>query len=67
MADPRPDPEPLPSGHPLWDLENCIITPHVANTPEMGLMLLAERVQENTRLYGSGRELIGLVDLDLGY
>jgi len=22
------DPEPLPNDHPLWDLENCLITPH---------------------------------------
>ena len=29
------DPEPLPDGHPLWSLENCIITPHTADTPEM--------------------------------
>ena len=29
------DPEPLPDGHPLWDLPNCIITPHTANTTEM--------------------------------
>ena len=61
------DPEPLPAGHPLWGFDNCIITPHVANTPEMGLELLAERVVENTRRYSSGQELIGLVDLDLGY
>lgn len=61
------DPEPLPTGHPLWDFDNCIITPHVGNTPEMGLDLLAERVTENTRLYRDGAELIGPVDLDLGY
>ena len=29
------EPEPLPEGHPLWSLPNCIITPHVGNTPEM--------------------------------
>ena len=29
------DPEPLPDGHPLWDLDNCIITPHTADTEEM--------------------------------
>ncbi|HEX4219940.1 MAG TPA: NAD(P)-dependent oxidoreductase, partial [Acidimicrobiales bacterium] len=29
------DPEPLPDGHPLWSLPNCIITPHTADTPEM--------------------------------
>src|SRR5699024_8961630 len=25
------DPEPLPEGHPLFQLENVILTPHVAN------------------------------------
>lgn len=61
------DPEPLPDGHPLWDLENCIITPHVGNTPEMGLKLLARRVTENVRRYIAGEELLGPVDVDLGY
>lgn len=61
------DPEPLPEGHPLWDMENCIITPHVGNTPEMGLKLLARRVTENVRRYIAGEELLGPVDVDLGY
>lgn len=26
------DPEPLPQGHPLWERENVIITPHIAST-----------------------------------
>jgi hypothetical protein len=41
------DPEPLPEGHPLWTLPNCIVTPHVGNTPEMARPLLAERVRAN--------------------
>jgi phosphoglycerate dehydrogenase-like enzyme len=61
------NPEPLPAGHPLWGLENCIITPHVGNTPEMGLDLLAERVTENVGRYAAGETLLGPVDLDLGY
>jgi phosphoglycerate dehydrogenase-like enzyme len=29
------EPEPLPPGHPLWSVPNCLITPHVAgSTPE---------------------------------
>lgn len=24
------DPEPLPADHPLWEAENCVITPHVS-------------------------------------
>lgn len=61
------EPEPLPDGHPLWSFENCIITPHVGNTPLMGLDLLAERVTENTRRYSTGEQLLGPIDLDLGY
>jgi phosphoglycerate dehydrogenase-like enzyme len=61
------DPEPLPEGHPLWDLPNCIITPHVANTPEMAIPLLAERVKLNVARFSAGQELIGLVDVKAGY
>jgi phosphoglycerate dehydrogenase-like enzyme len=61
------DPEPLPDDHPLWSLPNCIITPHVANTPEMALPLLAARITENVRRWGSGEPLIGLVDPAVGY
>jgi phosphoglycerate dehydrogenase-like enzyme len=29
------DPEPLPTGHPLWSAPNCLITPHIGgSTPE---------------------------------
>lgn len=61
------DPEPLPDGHPLWGLPNCLVTPHVANTPEMGLKLLAERVTQNVERYLRGDELVGLVDIEAGY
>jgi phosphoglycerate dehydrogenase-like enzyme len=61
------DPEPLPDDHPLWSVPNCIITPHVANTPEMALPLLAARITENVRRWASGEPLIGLVDPSLGY
>ena len=61
------DPEPLPDGHPLWDEPNCIITPHVANTPEMGLPLIARRVRENVERWIRGDELIGPVDVQAGY
>ncbi len=60
-------PEPLPDGHPLWDLPNCIITPHVGNTPEMGLALLDRRVTENVRRFGAAEPLLGPVNAALGY
>jgi phosphoglycerate dehydrogenase-like enzyme len=61
------DPEPLPDGHPLFAIESCIVTPHVANTPEMGLPLIAARVRGNVERFASGAPLEGLVDVDLGY
>jgi phosphoglycerate dehydrogenase-like enzyme len=61
------DPEPLPDDHPLWSLPNAIITPHVGNTPEMGRVLLAARVRDNVRRFAQGRELLGPVDVELGY
>ncbi|MBV1892471.1 MAG: D-isomer specific 2-hydroxyacid dehydrogenase family protein [Ilumatobacteraceae bacterium] len=61
------DPEPLPDEHPLWSLPNCIITPHVGNTPDMAIPLLSARVTENVRRFGAGDNLIGLVDVDAGY
>jgi phosphoglycerate dehydrogenase-like enzyme len=61
------DPEPLPDGHPLWDLPNCIITPHTANTEDMAVGLLSSRITENVRRFASGEELLGIVDPELGY
>jgi phosphoglycerate dehydrogenase-like enzyme len=61
------DPEPLPDGHPLWELPNCIITPHVGNTPEMARPLLQERITTNVRRWLADEPLIGLVDVSLGY
>ena len=61
------DPEPLPSGHPLWDLDNCLITPHTANTWQMAEPLFATRVGTNVDRYQRKEPLLGLVDPELGY
>ena len=61
------DPEPLPAGHPLWDLPKVIVTPHTANTEEMAEPLLAARITENVRRWTAGEPLIGLVDPAAGY
>ncbi|MGH9125920.1 MAG: NAD(P)-dependent oxidoreductase, partial [Acidimicrobiales bacterium] len=61
------DPEPLPDGHPLWGLPNCLITPHTANTEQMAIPLLVGRIVENVRRFGAGEPLEGVVDPDLGY
>lgn len=61
------DPEPLPSHHVLWSLDNCIITPHVGNTPEMAVPLLAERIRFNVAQFVHGDPLVGTVDPNSGY
>jgi phosphoglycerate dehydrogenase-like enzyme len=61
------DPEPLPDGHPLWDLPNCIITPHTADTIEMVIPLLADRIRTNVRLLADDQPLVGRVDAAAGY
>jgi len=61
------DPEPLPEGHPLWDLPNCIITPHQANTAAMAIPPLMRRIRDNVARFASGQPLEGVVDPSLGY
>jgi phosphoglycerate dehydrogenase-like enzyme len=61
------DPEPLPDRHALWEIPNCIITPHTADTIEMVLPLLAERICTNVAHFAAGVPLVGLVDPEAGY
>ena len=61
------DPEPLPDDSPLWDLPNCLITPHTANPWQTAQPLLAGRITDNVRRAADGQPLLGLVDLDEGY
>ena len=61
------DPEPLPDGHPLWDLPNAIITPHTADWPEVVTELLAARIRTNVSRFALGQPLDGVVDPDAGY
>jgi phosphoglycerate dehydrogenase-like enzyme len=60
------DPEPLPPDHPLWQMGNVIITPHVASGGGNGdrqLILL----RENLRRFAAGDALLNVVDPALGY
>ena len=61
------DPEPLPDGHPLWRCQNCLITPHTANPPQLERKLLSLRIQENIRRRSQGIDLEGVIDPVLGY
>jgi len=61
------DPEPLPSGHPLWAEPRCLITPHSADTPEMTAPLLAERIRLNVGAFLADGRFVGVVDPRIGY
>ncbi|MDP9498179.1 MAG: D-isomer specific 2-hydroxyacid dehydrogenase family protein [Actinomycetota bacterium] len=61
------DPEPLPDGHPLWDLPNCLVTPHTANPWRTAQPRLARRIADNVARLGRGEPLIGTVDVAAGY
>lgn len=59
--------EPLPKDHPLWSLDNVIVTPHSSNSSPR----LRERTYalfaENLRRFKSGEDLLNVVDLKAGY
>jgi phosphoglycerate dehydrogenase-like enzyme len=61
------DPEPLPAGHPLWGEPRCLVTPHMADTPEMTEPLLAERIRLNVRAFLGDGDFVGVVDPAEGY
>jgi phosphoglycerate dehydrogenase-like enzyme len=61
------DPEPLPSGHPLWDLDNVLITPHSGNPDERSRVPLVRLIAENVRRFAARSPLLAVVDVELGY
>jgi phosphoglycerate dehydrogenase-like enzyme len=60
------DPEPLPADHPLWQLPNVIITPHVAGRGG-DRFRHNTLIQENVRRFVAGDALLNVVDPELGY
>ena len=62
------EPEPLPSDHPLWALENAHITMHLSGRSRTHeIPLTAKRFLENLHRYCEGKPLLYQVDLKLGY
>ena len=57
--------EPLPAAHPLWALDNAVITPHISgpSTPEE----ITPIFQDNLRRYLAGRPLRHVADRRRGY
>ena len=61
------DPEPLPAGHPLWAMENVIITPHMSGDTEDYLDDLGQLFVDNLKRYRNGERLENIVDKNLGF
>ena len=61
------DPEPLPQGHPLWNMPNVIITPHVAAGSDLRGERLWIVLRENLRRYVAGEPMLSVVDPTRGY
>ncbi|HUG13531.1 MAG TPA: D-2-hydroxyacid dehydrogenase [Thermomicrobiales bacterium] len=57
--------EPLPAGHPLWDLDNVFITPHISgvNRPND----VTDIFLVNLERYLAGEPLLNQVDVTRGY
>jgi len=60
-------PEPLPKGNPLWQMENVIITPHMAGQSPVGSRRLMKVFTENLKRFVNGEPLLNVVDKKLGY
>jgi len=59
--------EPLPEGHALWEMENVILTPHVAGvSPEIDKRRKV-LIVENVRRFCAGESLLNVVDNKRGY
>jgi phosphoglycerate dehydrogenase-like enzyme len=54
--------EPLPAEHPLWRMENVIITPHCAAASPRVAERHLETLLENLRAFAAGREVKNVVD-----
>lgn len=61
------DPEPLPSGHPLWSVPGVIITPHVSADSEDENAVKWQVARENLRRYLAGERMLSVVDVARGY
>lgn len=57
------EPEPLPADHPLWDISNLILTPHVAGGMRLELTRrkCIEMAQDNLKAYLKGEKLHNIV------
>jgi phosphoglycerate dehydrogenase-like enzyme len=61
------DPEPLPAGSPLWQMQNVILTPHVSAQSDIDDSVRMTVAVENLRRYVAGEKMLSVVDVAKGY
>ena len=59
--------EPLPPKHPLWNVENVLISPHCSSVFEGWEMASFDMFCDNLDNYLASKPLSNLVDPNLGY
>ncbi len=61
------DPEPLPKGHPLWNFNNAIITPHIAGRSDRDRARMVNTIKENISRFADGKPLLNVVNKQRGF
>ncbi|MDY3127515.1 MAG: D-isomer specific 2-hydroxyacid dehydrogenase family protein [Corynebacterium sp.] len=61
------DPEPLPDGHPLYEIPNCTMTPHMAASEHVASKHVGPIFNANAKAWENGEALPTRVDVSLGY
>jgi phosphoglycerate dehydrogenase-like enzyme len=61
------DPEPLPKGHPLWQFDNVMITPHIAGRSDLDNGRMVGTIKDNIRRFADGLPMVNVVDKQKGY
>ncbi len=61
------DPEPLPKDHPLWNMDNVIITPHIATVSDKIADRHLKLVRDNITRFVNGQQLRNVVNKRVQY
>ncbi len=61
------DPEPLPADHPLWTMDNVVLTPHYGGSRADSFERKSAILIENLRRHSKGEALMNVIDKTLGY
>ncbi|CAI6080479.1 D-2-hydroxyacid dehydrogenase [Cohnella sp. JJ-181] len=62
------EPEPLPSDHPLWQMDNVMITPHIGGATDRYKARMTDLFVENLQAYlSTGKPARNIVDYEKSY